>query len=69
MKRGRSHGFDWDDFPVIGGQGSLHDLAPPAEPTPRLAGMRSVSRAAAYALAHKPEHRPNPIGFHSPRKR
>lgn len=50
---------DWDDFPVILGQGSLHDLSDRQEPAPRLAGMRSVSDAAARALhsAAKPKSR------------
>lgn len=37
-----------DDW-YIGGQGSVHDVNN-REPAPRLAGMKSVSRAAAWAL-------------------
>jgi hypothetical protein len=58
-----------DFWSGIDGQGTLHDLAPHDEPPPRLAHMRSVSPAAARALARpaKPEHRP--IGFHIPRQK
>lgn len=66
--RNRSHDFDWDEFPVIGGTGSLHDIAGPEERVPRLAYMRSVSHAAAKALDRKTPDRPqHPIGFHRPK--
>jgi hypothetical protein len=56
--------MDEDDFPVILGSGSLHDLSDRDEPAPRLAGMRSVSDAAARAL-HKPSCQSirRPAGF------
>ncbi len=63
MKRSRSHDFDWDDFPVVGGTGTLCDLAPNNDPPLRLHGMKSVSPAAAYALQRQNNHRANPIGF------
>lgn len=62
----RSHGFDWDEFPVIGGQGSLHDLNSDG-PEPRLWFAKSVSPQAARALATKPPATIHPIGFHRPR--
>lgn len=55
--------FDWDDFPVILGQGSLHDLRGAESRDPRnerLIGFKSVSYDAAVALnkrAAKPTHR------------
>lgn len=53
--RGRAN-FDYDDFPVILGQGSLHDLRDAdADPrNPRLTGFKSVSRAGAIGLAKAP---------------
>jgi len=54
---------DWPDFPVILGQGSLHDLRDDEGQTPRLAGMKSVSRAAAWALHRKPVQQSRPAGF------
>lgn len=44
---------DSDEFDV-GGTGSLNDLWAAPEPRPRLAGMRSVSEAAAQALHRAP---------------
>lgn len=68
--RKRSHGFDWDEFPVIGGQGSLHDLAPPEEPPSRLLGFKSVSENAAYALRRQPAQPVRgPLGFYTGRPR
>lgn len=59
--------FDWDDFPVILGQGSLHDLSDTDPRNPRLIGLRSVSYAGACALAkRKPAPVKRPIGFHRP---
>lgn len=60
--------MDWDDFPVILGQGSLHDLRDADEQSPRLRNMRSVSRAAAQALARKPPAQERrPAGFIRPK--
>lgn len=58
----------WPEFPVILGQGSLHDLCDEDPRNPRLAGLRSVSRAAAVAMRRReiPKQR---IGFHVPRAR
>lgn len=44
----------WEWFPPDIIHGSLHDLSDHPEPTPRLAGMRSVSEAAARALHRTP---------------
>lgn len=54
---------DWHDFPVILGQGSLHDLSDRDEDAPRLAGMRSVSRATAWALRKTTKHEERKVGF------
>lgn len=59
----------WPDFPVIGGTGSMHDLSDRDEPTPRLWGMKSVSKAAATALHKAPHDRPRMIGFAGRRPR
>lgn len=44
----------WLDFPVILGQGSLHDLNDGDPRNARLAGFKSVSFAAACALKASP---------------
>lgn len=54
---------DWPDFPVILGQGSLHDLRDAEGGTSRLAGMRSVSEAAARAMHKSPKVTPRKVGF------
>lgn len=65
--------MDWDDFPVILGQGSLHDLrdADQQDPrNPRLIGLRSVSYAGAVGLAKsEPRSKTRRIGFKWPRTR
>jgi hypothetical protein len=64
-------GYD-DDFPVILGFGSMHDLrdADDDPRNPRLAGLRSVSRAGAIGLAkRRPAEKRRPIGFQFPRAR
>jgi hypothetical protein len=53
----------WPDFPVILGQGSLHDLRDEDRGTPRLSGLRSVSQAAAWAMHKKPAPKPRQAGF------
>lgn len=60
-------GFDWDDFPVILGQGSVHDLRDGGGSTPRLHGMRSVSHAACWALHREPKVKHRAIGFKFPK--
>jgi len=60
----RGHDFDWDEFPVYGGQGSLHDLNSDG-PEPRLWFAKSVSKQAALAYDKKPEP-VRTIGFHRP---
>lgn len=62
--------MDWDDFPVILGQGSLHDLrdADQQDPrNPRLIGLRSVN-AGAVGLAKRqaPKRKRRTIGFKWP---
>jgi len=59
---------DYPEFPHIGGSGSLHDLHS-EEPEPRLWRMKSVSQAAAIAMAHKPKPVRRPMGFHLPSAR
>lgn len=55
---------EWPDFPVILGQGSVHDLRDAEGRTPRLSGMRSVSHAAAWALHKVPKGPPaRRVGF------
>lgn len=62
--------MDWDDFPVILGQGSVFELRDNGEPAPRLLGLRSVSQNAAYAM-RKPAQEPvrRPVGFLVSRER
>lgn len=58
---------DWDvDWPYFQGFGSASGLGPDDPRNPRLAGLRSVSYAAACALRRPEPPRP-PIGFHTPR--
>lgn len=60
--------MDWDDFPVILGQGSLHDLRDADQQDPRLIGLRSVSYAGAVGLAKsEPRSKARRIGFKWPR--
>lgn len=54
--------YDFYDFPDIGGVGSLYDLSDRSSP-PRLAGMKSVSAAAAVALDRRRWPTPRPAGF------
>lgn len=60
--------MDWDDFPVILGQGAMHDLRDGEDPrNPRLAGLKSVSWAGAVGLAkRRPNQNARRIGFHRP---
>lgn len=61
---------DWADFPVILGQGSLYDLRDGDEPTPRLAGLRSVRNLQGGACMRKTaEPARRAIGFHIPKAR
>ena len=60
-------GFDWDEFPVILGQGSVHDLRDDEGTPPRLHGMRSVSNAACWALHTEPKTKHRAIGFKFPK--
>jgi hypothetical protein len=56
-----------DDGWIFYGHGSTHDLSAASEDprNPRLAGLRSVSYAAACAMKRRPpEPATNPIGFH-----
>lgn len=55
---------DWEPPALYGyGTGSLHGLDGPDEASPRLLGLKSVSRSAAWAIhKSKPQTR-NPVGF------
>lgn len=64
----RVRGSDDDDAFVYFGQGSVCDLREADEPAPRLAGLKSVSRAAAWAMRSRPEERREPVGFHIPKR-
>ena len=55
--------MDWDDFPVILGCGQTHDLRDADHGTPRLYHMRSVSKAAAWAMHKEPKVKSRRIGF------
>jgi hypothetical protein len=59
--------MDDDDYPVFFGFGSVHDLRDHEGSTPRLYGMRSVSKSAAWALHHEPQHKARKIGFKIPK--
>lgn len=59
--------MDPEDFPVILGFGSLHDLRDAENRTPRLYGMKSVSRAACWALHKEPKAKARKIGFRTPK--
>lgn len=61
--------MDWDDFPVILGYGQTHDLRDADEGTPRLYGLKSVSKAACWAMHKRPEAKARRIGFKIPRPR
>jgi hypothetical protein len=61
--------MDWDGFPVILGFGSMNDLRDAEGSTPRLYGMKSVSRAAVWALHKTPKDKPRRIGFAARRPR
>lgn len=60
--------FDWDDFPVILGQGAVHDLSDGDPRNPKLAGLRSVSYAGAVGLAKREKPKARVIGFHKPKR-
>jgi hypothetical protein len=59
---------DWPDFPVILGQGTVHDLRDAEGLTPRLYGMRSVSKAACWALHSEPKVKRRRAGFIVPNR-
>jgi hypothetical protein len=59
----------WEEDRVFFGFGSVHDLRDHEGSTPRLHGMRSVSRAAAWALHDEPRTRGRKIGFKIPKAR
>lgn len=64
---------DCDDEPeIFYGFGAVHDLSEAQQESarPRLAGLRSVSEAAAWAMHRGPktrEPRRHPMGFRRPR--
>lgn len=55
--------MDWDDYPVILGFGSTHEMRDNDEPAPRLWNMKSVSAAAARALAKPNARQKRQVGF------
>lgn len=63
--------MDWDDYPVILGFGSTHEMnETPDEQRSRLWGLKSTSKAACMAAdAGKPKPRTRKVGFlaHRPR--
>lgn len=64
-RRPRSDDGEWEPPALYGyGTGSLHGLRDEDDERPRLLGMRSVSRAAAWVL-HKPKPKAvkHPVGF------
>ena len=66
----RTRSDDGWDFPYFGGNGSLHDLRDaPDGLNPRLAGLRSVSYAAALAMGSRDQPNTTKPGFHIPKGR
>lgn len=61
--------MDDDDYGIFFGFGSVHDLRDPDTPTPRLYGMRSVSKAACWALHNERPPKTRRIGFKLPKSR
>lgn len=62
--------MDWDDFPVILGFGSTHEMNDKdAAPPSRLWGLKSPSKAACIAADKQLEPKPRKVGFlaHRPR--
>ena len=57
----------FDDFPVILGQGTVHDLSDGDPRNPKLSGLRSVSYAGAVGLAKREKPKARAIGFHRPK--
>lgn len=54
----------WDDFPVILGFGSTHEMRDADEgQRSRLWGLKSTSKAACIAADKRAEVKPRPIGF------
>lgn len=56
--------MDWDDFPVILGHGSTHEMRDAADTEPPMWRFKSVSRAAAKAYAKRRSDPPRQVGFH-----
>jgi hypothetical protein len=57
-----------EDFPVILGFGSCHEMNEADPRNPRLSGLKSVSYAGACALRRADPQRA-PLGFHRPARR
>jgi hypothetical protein len=57
--------MDWDDYPVILGFGSTHDMRDADEGEPRMWQFKSVSKAAALAYHKRSAPKPRPVGFHA----
>lgn len=69
MSRPKADDDYWEDECVFFGFGAVHDLRDHEGSTPRLHGMRSVSRAAVWALHDEPRTRGRKIGFKIPKAR
>ena len=59
---------DWW-YTGVDGYGQIHDLRGADDPPPRLYGLRSVSKAAVWALYDAPKAKSRPIGFRFPKPR
>jgi hypothetical protein len=62
--------MDWDDYPVILGFGSTHEMRDAEEvQRSRLWGLKSTSRAACIAMDKQKDHKPRKVGFLARRPR
>jgi len=57
--------MDWDEYPVILGFGSTHEMRDTEDAEPPMWKFKSVSKAAARAYAKRSEPKQRAIGFHS----
>lgn len=55
--------MDWDDYPVILGHGSTHEMRDSEDREPPMWKFKSVSRAAAIAYAKSADKPQRQIGF------
>jgi len=62
--------MDWDDYPVILGFGSCHEMNErDASPKSRLWDLKSTSKAACRAADANPEPKARAVGFLARRPR